>query len=374
MPNTLAVQAHLRSGGTLDDLLARYSILAKRHPTYPNLVHLKYNQIASPFGEAIVRECRGIILDQDDGWNVVARAFDKFFNAGEGHAAPIDWSTARVQEKVDGSLCLVYPYDGDWHVATTGTPDGGGDVNGAGLRFSDYFWQTFGERDRFPWPWTDGGNHCFFFELTGPLNRIVVPHREARLTLLGARRRDTWEEIHPSAVAHHFGGRVDVVRECPLDNLDAILASFGSMSPLAQEGYVVVDAGWRRIKVKHPGYVALHHAKDGLGVRAFVEIAKSGECPEVIAAFPELRPQLDDVKDRLDALVAEVEDDYARLRDIPAQKDFALAAQKTRCSAALFAVRARKAPTVRDFFAGVHVDQLVRLLGLKADRTAVAAE
>jgi hypothetical protein len=52
--------------------------------------------------EPIVRESRGVILDEADDWRVVARAFDKFFNYGESGADEIDWGTARVQEKVDG--------------------------------------------------------------------------------------------------------------------------------------------------------------------------------------------------------------------------------------------------------------------------------
>ena len=140
------------------------------------------------------------------------------------------------------------------------------------------------------------------------------------------------------------------------------------MSPLAQEGYVVVDAAFRRIKVKHPGYVALHHAKDGMSQRAFITIAQSGEVSEVIAAFPEFKPMLDETRARFDALGADVEADYARLRGIETQKAFALEAVKTRCSAALFAVRSGKASSVRGYFAGVHVDQMIRLLGYKAEQ------
>ena len=141
----LHVQSYLRNGGTLDGLATELGIKAKRHQTHSNLVLLKYNQIESPMSSPIVQECRGIILDEADDWNVVARAFDKFFNYGEGHAAEINWQTARVQEKVDGSLCLVFFYKREWHVATTGTPDASGDVNASGKSFADYFWDTLNE-------------------------------------------------------------------------------------------------------------------------------------------------------------------------------------------------------------------------------------
>jgi tRNA splicing ligase len=97
--STPLVVDFLRSGGTLADLAARYFIKATRHRQKPHLVLLKYDQINSPFAEPIVRECRGIILDEASNWRVVSRSFDKFFNHGEGHAATIDWSTARVYRR-----------------------------------------------------------------------------------------------------------------------------------------------------------------------------------------------------------------------------------------------------------------------------------
>ncbi len=139
------------------------------------------------------------------------------------------------------------------------------------------------------------------------------------------------------------------------------------MSPLEQEGYVIVDAAFNRIKVKHPGYVALHHAKDGMTTRAFVEIARSGEVPEVVTAFPELRPLLEDAKSRLDTVVTACEADYEPIRAIEIQKDFALRAVKGRCPAALFAVRAGKAGSVREWFKDAPLDNVVRMLGYKTD-------
>ena len=63
---------------------------------------LKYNQINSDFSQDIVKECRGIILDSNH--KIVCWPFSKFFNYGESNADEIDWSSARVQEKIDGCL------------------------------------------------------------------------------------------------------------------------------------------------------------------------------------------------------------------------------------------------------------------------------
>src|SRR5262249_41280570 len=146
---------------------------------------------------------------------------------------------------------------GRWQVATTGTPDAGGEIHGLdasgtweprpGVRlpkprtFADYFWQVV---DAHGLDEADGDadtDVCFFFELTGPLNRIVVPHSEARITLLGARHRVTGEEMTPAAAAEMLGGDIPTVREFPLGTIDGILESSSALSPLSQEGYVVVD-------------------------------------------------------------------------------------------------------------------------------------
>lgn len=363
------VQGFLRSGGTLADLAQRYAIKAVRHRALPHLVTLKYSQIDSPMGEPLVRECRGIVLDESDGWACIARGFDKFFNAGEGHAATIDWSTARVQEKVDGSLCLLYCYDSVWCVATTGTPDGAGRVGADERTFAQLFWRTFADSGlELPAP-----GLTFALELTAPANRVVVRHDTAGLTLLGARDPRTGQEMHAADAAALLPGTVPV-REFSLRSAADIAATFATMSPLAQEGYVVVDSAFRRVKVKHPGYVALHHARSGISPRAFLEIARSGEASEVLAAFPELARDFEPIRAKLDALVSELEADFARIKDAPTQKDFALLAVKSRCSGALFAVRSGKAPSMRSFLAKMPIDSLAGILRVPTDAPLAFAE
>jgi len=366
---TMVLQDYLRRGGTFAELLTKYAVRAKRHPKHENLVLFKYDQIASPFQEPIVQECRGVILDESDSWRVVSRAFDKFFNHGEVHAASIDWSTAKVQEKVDGSLIVLYVYKGEWHVATSSTPDASGDVNDFGFTFAELFWKVLREGQRTSF--VPDSRYCYAFELTSRYNRVVVRHDEPGLTVLGARDLESQLEVSPE-VAHRllFGrelnSNVQVVSEHPLKNFDEIARVFALTSnPLELEGFVVVDAALRRVKVKDPAYVAIHHARDGMSRRALLEIARSGETPEVISAFPELKPELEKIKGDFESLVSTVSYDYERLKPIENQKEFAIAASETRCSAALFAVRKGKSPSVREFLVTIRVEPLMVLLGYK---------
>lgn len=66
MTEKLLIQAYLEADGTLGDLVQSYTIKAKRHGKYENLVLLKYG-IEAAFMNPMVRECRGIILEQGEG-------------------------------------------------------------------------------------------------------------------------------------------------------------------------------------------------------------------------------------------------------------------------------------------------------------------
>jgi hypothetical protein len=355
----LEIQKFL-AANSLDDLRTRYSVKHKRHTKHPNLVLLKYDQIASPMGESLVRECRGIVLDESDGWRVVARAFDKFFNHGEGHAAPIDWATARVQDKVDGSLCMLYHHAGEWHVATTGTPDASGPVNLTGMTFAGLFWQTFRAMG-LPLPDPDA---VLVFELTSPYNRVVVRHAEPRLTLLAARSKAMgWQELP----AQHFADTYPVVAEHPLSTLADVLGTFATIDPLQSEGYVVVDGAFNRIKAKHPGYVAIHRMKgNGTGPtdKRLLEVVRAGESSELLAHFPEWGDAHARISNAYEGLASELEAQYEEWKGIPIQKDFALKAKDSRCSGALFQVRSGKTPSVRAFLRDMRIEGLLSTLGL----------
>lgn len=361
------LQEALRSGAeTPDSLLTSYGVSSKRHPVYPNLVQFKYHQFESPLQLPLVREARGIILDEADNWRVIAWPFEKFFNHGEQLAATIYWPGARVQEKVDGSLIILYHYAGKWHAATSGMPDAGGQVNGFAMTFADLFWQTIGPAffDGIKEPWLE--DTTFLFELSAPENRVVVRNTERKVTLLGARMRldGTW-----ATGCQEFARRYGLthVREFPLTSLDAALATFETMDPLQQEGYVIVDSSWNRIKVKHPGYVAIHgmRGEGALSPKRVLNLIREGETTEILAHFPEWKPAFDKIQGYYSDFIREVERDFRQLRDLPTQKDFALEAVKTRCSAALFQLRSGRVSSVAEYLAGAQIDSVAELLRLK---------
>lgn len=359
------LQTALKTGAeTLESLTAKYAIKVKPHPRYPQLVQLKYDQIESPMGHPIVQECRGCILDVSDNFEYVARPFDKFFNVGEGHAASIDWKTARVQEKLDGSLMIMYWHDCEWHVASSGTPNAGGEVNNApGTTFADLFWETWqkmGYRTKNLDP-----EITYMFELLTKYNRVVVQHPEPKLVLIGMRNPETGQELHVDVGDPSLTKQFEVVQTFPLGSLDEVMASMEHFSGLEQEGFVVVDSHFNRVKIKHPSYVAAHHMVGSLSPKRLLEVVRAAEVPEILAYFPEWAAEAESIRVKYEALVAEAQSEYDKVRKIPVQKDFALAIKDSKHKSGMFAVRAKKAENLVQYYRELRLETLSDMLGLK---------
>jgi hypothetical protein len=362
---------YIKTNG-LAALCDTYKILAKRHGEFPNLVMLKYSQIDSPMGERIVQQARGIILDEADDWLIVSYPFNKFFNSYEGHAATIDWSTARVYEKLDGSLMTLYWYRGQWRVASNGLPDAGGDVYGHSGTFADLFWKTWramnlvtpGEDD-------DADGCCFMFEMMTPYNRVVVQHRDSKLVCIGARDLESLKEYDPSIPGSWYGW--PFVRSFPLTTADACIEAAKELNPIECEGYVVCDGSFTRIKVKCPQYVALAHMKECMSPRRMLELIRANESSEFLAYFPEWTAAYELVRREFDAAAVEIDGDYQRLKDIADQKAFALEAVKTRGSSALFAIRKGQVADAKGWMKSATLQAVERLVNLDASELIALA-
>lgn len=262
-----------------------------------DLVSLKYNQIESPMYEPIVQECRGMVVGITTS-TILAHPYNKFWNHGEALAAPIDWTTARVLEKLDGSLITLY-WDGGWQVASSGHPTAGGSYGDESRTFRDAFWETWhalgmGLPDgRLPF--------CFMFEFCADAHRIVCKHQTNRIVLHGGRDLTTGIEIGMADLAEIAAARRwELVKSYELGSIGDALAAAEEIDPIHTEGFVVVDAAFNRVKIKSPRYVALHHMKGEASVRRAIELWQTGETDEVLAHFPEFAPKILPVQNALE--------------------------------------------------------------------------
>jgi hypothetical protein len=289
-----------------------------KHRDYDNKVLIKYDQIESSMGETIVQECRGLILEKDT-WNILCMSFFKFFNSEEGHAAKIDWNTARVLEKCDGTMIQLY-WDWnkkEWFAATTGTAEGEGEVNNKyGTTFNDLFWSTVEDKYNFN-KGVLNEDYVYVFELTTPYNIVVKPHGESSVTLLAVRNRVNLNEVSydlMKTISTTLNVPIVKAFDMNVDNVGAIKKTFDGM-PFHEEGYVVVDANFNRIKIKNPAYVAVHHLKSKTSEHAIMDVVKSNEIEEFASTFPERKDEIYKLKEGYDNLLSKLDVAWSELKN-----------------------------------------------------------
>lgn len=366
MPGPLDIQKFLQGrsllGKSLEEIFTeleeKYHIIAKQHSRCPGLYLFKYSQLDSNFALKIVQECRGIILDSKNNWGIVACPYFKFFNVQESLAAKIDWSTAKVQEKLDGSLISMYYYNNKWHVATSGCPDGTNQIGNLGKTFDDLFWDCFKWSCRMLNP-----TYTYMWELTSPMNRVVVDHKNSNITLIGVRDNKTLQELP----VRDFEDKFPIVYEWPLATLENCLEAANKLNPLEHEGFVCVDAQFNRVKIKSPHYVALHHLKDSCSLSKIAEVIRAGEYQEfatALEAYPDIKKKFYEIVDKYENIVKWSLLTYTLISYIKDQKEFALEALKSPYSNILFAMR-KTGKSPQAIIKNLTTNAYLRLLGVK---------
>lgn len=302
----LAITKYLKEHG-LEKTLVDFKL---KHKEYDHKVLLKYDSIESNFTNEEVRDARGLVVEKET-WKVMSIAFRKFFNLGEGHAAPIHWETARIFKKMDGTMIHVYTdyVTGEVCFGTTGTANGEGDVDNfhysqLGGTFSDLFTHAFIETvqpEYFISPslvkemFKKYAGYTLAFELCTKYNIVVTPHENSRVYLLGARNLETLEEV-----SYEDLEKISKEIAVPLaptlalnSSADKLKESFDGMT-YREEGYVVCDYGkhaefgYLRVKMKNPAYCAIHFFKDSTAFWRLIDIVRSGDdnVNEYKATFP----------------------------------------------------------------------------------------
>jgi hypothetical protein len=286
-----------------------------------------------------VQDCRGLILRKDT-WEVMCCSFRKFFNSAEGKAATIDWDTAIVMEKLDGSLIQLYFDDvkNQWFAATSGTGEGEGEVNNKlGTTFNDLFFETAGKYEGFDLTLLNKA-YTYVFELTTPYNIVVKPHGVSSVSLLTMRNNSTLEEVtYDELVVKGKELSLPVVTKYDLNvtKVDDLLTILENV-PWHDEGYVVMDAKFNRVKIKNPAYVAVHHLKSKTGEHHIMTIVKTNEVDEFVATFPDRKDEIERLKSNYDKLILELEDIWVELEKVKCVDESP--SERKRFAEALFAV------------------------------------
>jgi len=261
-----------------------YSLKIKEEDNYTLFM---YSQLNSDFYNPIVKESRGIILDLSGKEpRVVCRGFDKFGNYGEGYVDSIDWSSAVVQEKVDGSIVKLWYDRAQWRISSNSTINAYKAVlDQSGISIGSLFKQAF-EAAGARYEWFDP-HYTYIFEIVSPYNRVVIDYGETALYMLGERNNETGEEVNVDCEWWSIFKHPQVYK---LNSLEACIAAATALNTgekVNYEGFVVVDKNFHRIKIKSPLYVAKHHVvTKNPSLLDLIRIYKNNEKEEFLTYFP----------------------------------------------------------------------------------------
>ena len=224
---------------------------------------------------AAVRQCRGLIVGEDD--TILARPWSKFFNHGQAEAGALDFSApVEVTDKMDGSLGILH-YDaaGLPRVATRGSFLSEQAIHATDVlrsRHADTQW------DSLVTP---------LVEIIYPGNRIVCDYGDLDdLVLLGGvgiesgvyygpetmRRWMDW--AGPVAQTFEFPTLADALAAAPRPGAEGLCVRFVTES--------------RIVKIKQDDYVALHRIVTGLSERTVWEAICEGKgLTDVLEGLPD---------------------------------------------------------------------------------------
>eukprot|EP01090_Pellita_catalonica_P013888 TRINITY_DN340_c0_g1_i5.p1 TRINITY_DN340_c0_g1~~TRINITY_DN340_c0_g1_i5.p1 ORF type:complete len:384 (-),score=55.43 TRINITY_DN340_c0_g1_i5:912-2003(-) len=303
--------------------LSELKITFGHHSKYPNVICLHYKRIGADFNLPITRECRGLVIDQDTN-KVLAFPFRKFFNYAEKLHHKIDWKSARVYPKVDGTLMTLYFYKKEWHVATSSIPDGSKHIVNSPVRqtYAQLFWKVW-KKKKYKLP--EIRTRCYMFELFSPENPIIVKPTKDKLVFLGARDLNTFEELKTKKIAED-NNWVRLESISTFKSITDLIQAAADLNPVRDEGFVVIDKFFSRLKVKGPKYVALAGLDEKnpayLNVRKMLGIVKTNEGSEFLSYFKEWLPLFTKVNKAFDEYLKQLQSDWATGTAKPAEKEF----------------------------------------------------
>lgn len=339
----LELQKYLLSGKTLSELTAEFGIKITQHPTLPLAIY-NYDQIESrPKTHRLIRECRGLILNSQTH-DLVARSFPRFFNWGEvrDEMEHFDFSNFCVQDKEDGSLVILYYYDGQWRANTRGS-FAIDKFSGLNMTWTEGICKALGIASLNEIPSTVDTKLTYIFEFCSPWNKVVRRYPQPVMFLITAfegEREISFQEVDnlKSPLWTHVG-RHDFRS---LSDIQTYLRDRESADP-TYEGVVIRDSANRRWKLKNPSYLALHALKgesDSLfHPKYLLQFILSGEDDELLTYFGEVSEEYYKLKSKVLEMYIELLEFWADHKDIECQKEFATKAAKQRFSGLLFAAR-----------------------------------
>ena len=154
--------------------------------------------------------------------------------------------------------------------------------------YQEVFWKLF-EKHNYKIPKEEDQHFVFIFELFSNQNRIIVQGETDDLLLHGVRDMKTLKEVDPLIFCEKYG--FIPPKSFSFNSLNEVIDAASKLDPLKQEGYVVVDPHFNRVKVKSQTYVSMHllHHKnsDSTNAQRLLCVIQDNEGSEFLSYFPQ---------------------------------------------------------------------------------------
>lgn len=245
---------------------------------------------------------RGTVYEIATG-KVVARAFPKFFNFGELVVSKqrnlLKKESFTTTEKMDGSLGIMYFYDGEWRINTRGSFTSDQAVKAKGILHSKYDINFI------------DGNDTILLEIIYPSDKIVVDYGDKEeLVILSVLKTSNAEERNPFTLNYISSfSRIPVVNKHHFSSIQEIVDKIKTMG-MNEEGFVVQFDGGERVKFKSEEYLKVARLLSNLTPLNFWRNMSQGKVDEnFISIIPEeFRKEVDEIKNSL-------ENEYVKIQD-----------------------------------------------------------
>jgi RNA ligase len=246
----------------LKNYIEKGLVVKNDHPTLPISIY-NYSRTCQYENnwDEITKQCRGLILD-DEG-NVIAKGFDKFFNIEEHKSEEIPNEPFEIFEKLDGSLGILFWYQGKWILSTKGSFTSEQSVRAKEI-LNKYNFEPIPK------------GYTTLVEIIYPENRIVCDYgNEESLIVLSMISNATGKELDYSAlISISEETKIPVVKRYDGINDFKTLKSLISKE---REGYVVRFRNGFRMKIKGEEYVRLHRILTGFSNVDIWEYLRDGK-------------------------------------------------------------------------------------------------
>lgn len=228
----------------------------------------------------ITMQCRGLITNSKG--DVIAEPFGKFFNYEEvidKDLIPWDSEYAHIQDKMDGSLGILFFYDGEWIMSTRGSFTSEQSIRGFEILKSKYNLDNFVK------------GVTYLCEIIYPENRIVVNYNCEKITFLSVTTPEGELNWYTACAIFNSSGILeeDVVESTMVTFNKETFDTYKKLNISNSEGFVVrFYPSNFRMKIKFEEYVRLHRILTNVSNRDVWEsLRDGGDLKEILAGVPD---------------------------------------------------------------------------------------